>query len=256
MTFSVVIPAHNEEALIGGCLDSVERAARRAGRPVEIIVVLNRCTDGTEDVVAGRAVVVREDTPNLSRIRNAGAARAMGEVLVTLDADSRMAENMLAEVERALAMGRYVGGGVRVKAERYSLGIVSSALLVFIPFAVRGISAGAFWCPLASFRAIGGFNEDYCTAEDYDFAVRLKAYGKAQGKRFGTLWRTHIVTSCRKFDWFGDWFVWRLILRRPWGIVEGFRGRDRELGNRLWYDTGRYHPAKGAPAQSKGDGDG
>lgn len=250
MTFSVVIPAHNEEALLGGCLDSVERAARQAGAQVEIIVVLNRCTDGTERIATGRAVIVREDTPNLSRIRNAGAVRATGDVIITIDADSRMAGNLFAEVAQAIEPGRYIGGGMRIKAERYSLGIVSSALLALIPFIVRGISAGCFWCRREDFRAIGGFNEEYYTAEDYDFAVRLKAHGKRQGKKFKTLWRTHIVTSCRKFDWFGDWFVWKLILRRPWGIVEGFRGRNRELGNRLWYDTGKYRTGTTATEQT------
>jgi glycosyltransferase involved in cell wall biosynthesis len=253
MTFSVVIPAHNEEGQIGGCLDSVERAAKAAGAGVEIIVVLNRCTDGTEGIAAGRAVIVREEAANLSRIRNAGAARATGEVIVTIDADSRMAENMFIEVAKALESGRFIGGGVRVKAERYSVGIVSSAALVLIPFAIQGISAGSFWCRREDFRAIGGFNEEYYTAEDYDFAVRLKAYGRTRGKRFGTLWRTHIVTSCRKFDWFGDWFVWRMVLRHPWGLVEGFRGRNRKLGDRLWYDTGKYRmPAAPALRGDKG----
>ena len=252
MTFSVVIPAHNEEALLGGCLDSVERAARKAGAQVEIIVVLNRCTDGTEGIAAGRAEIVWEDAPNLSKIRNAGAARATGDVIITIDADSRMAENVFIEVARALEMGRYIGGGMRIKAERYSLGIISSSILVLIPFAIKGISAGSFWCRLEDFRAIGGFNENYYTAEDYDFAVRLKAHGKKQGKKFKTLWRTHIVTSCRKFDWFGDWFVWKLILRKPWGLVEGFRGQNRELGNRLWYDTTKYRPpAAGAKTSRK-----
>ena len=45
---SVVIPVHNEAALLGGCLEAIERAARDArleSEPVEVVVVLDACTD-------------------------------------------------------------------------------------------------------------------------------------------------------------------------------------------------------------------
>ena len=50
-TFSVVIPAHNEEQYIGKCLEAVEAAAK-AVLPctTEIIVVTNRCTDRTDEI--------------------------------------------------------------------------------------------------------------------------------------------------------------------------------------------------------------
>ena len=65
---------------------------------------------------------------------------------------------------------------------------------------------------------------------------RLKAYGQEQGKRYATLWRTHITTSCRKFDRFGDWFTLRLILRHPRACWQGIHGRSTELADRYWYD--------------------
>ncbi|MFO7674465.1 MAG: hypothetical protein R6V74_12220, partial [Lutibacter sp.] len=44
--------------------------------------------------------------------------------LVTIDADSRMSRNMLTEIDRLLRTGKYIGGGVAVWPERWSLGIV------------------------------------------------------------------------------------------------------------------------------------
>ena len=50
-TFSVIIPAHNEEKYIGKCLRSILGAAKYV-KPhnVEMIVVANRCTDKTSDI--------------------------------------------------------------------------------------------------------------------------------------------------------------------------------------------------------------
>ncbi len=59
--FAVIVPAHNEEAMLGRCLDSLE-AAPFAVRP-EVIVVADNCTDGTAFVARrkGATVLVRDD---------------------------------------------------------------------------------------------------------------------------------------------------------------------------------------------------
>lgn len=48
--FSIIIPARNEEKFIGRCLDSLAAAAGPFPGKVEIIVILNRCTDKTEEI--------------------------------------------------------------------------------------------------------------------------------------------------------------------------------------------------------------
>jgi len=223
MKISVIIPARNEESYIGGCLESIKAAARHFEGEVEVIVSLNRCSDKTEEIARRHgAAIVNEDSKNLARIRNRGAEAATGDVIVTIDADSRMTPNMLQEICRRLKTGRCIGGGVTILPERISLGILVSALLMLPYGIVHRISAGLFWCFRSDFRAIGGFNDSLITLEDVDFAKRLKAYGKLRGKRFNTIMRAHIVTSCRKFDQFGDWyfvknprFVRRLIRGNP-----------------------------------------
>ena len=82
---------------------------------------------------------------------------------------------------------------------------------------------------------MGGFDESLTSVEDIDFAKRLKAYGRTRGKRFGMIWKAHIVTSCRKFDIFGDWhlFTNALVARRL------LRGRSPEDANRYYYDVKR-----------------
>ncbi len=235
MRFSIIIPARNESARIGACLVAIAAAAAAYPGQVEVIVVLNRCTDATEAIAAQQgATIVHDDRRNLAMIRNSGARHARGDILVTIDADSSMSSNMLMEIDRTLASGRYIGGGVPIVPERFSVGIVLTGLLILslLPW---GMSAGLFWCYRRDFEAIGGFNEQWRIAEDVDFARRLKAHGRALHKRFGTLWRTRLTTSCRKFDRFGDWF----LIVRPRILWRALHGIDDGLGDTMFYDFTR-----------------
>lgn len=72
----VAIPAHNEEELIGACLQSAVEAARHAelhGEEVRIVVVLDACTD--------RSLAIAECFPVSivrTNARSVGVARAIG----------------------------------------------------------------------------------------------------------------------------------------------------------------------------------
>lgn len=48
--FSIIISAHNEEKYIRKCLDSIAKASEAYKEQTEVIVVLNRCTDKTEEI--------------------------------------------------------------------------------------------------------------------------------------------------------------------------------------------------------------
>jgi glycosyltransferase involved in cell wall biosynthesis len=235
--FSVIVPARNEEAFIGKCLASIEAAA--APFPpgaVEKVVVLNRCTDGTETIARSfGAIITREEGKNLSRIRNKGVESSTGEIVVTLDADSVVSPTTLQEIERALATGRYVGGGVWITPERLSLGIALTGLLVLLVLARQGTFVGLFFCRREDFDAIGGFDESFVSIEDIDFAKRLKRHGRTLGKRYANLTRARITTSCRKFDRFGDWY----FIRNPRLSRSLFTGQHREHADKVWYDFER-----------------
>ncbi|MCH9671017.1 MAG: glycosyltransferase [Gammaproteobacteria bacterium] len=234
MHISVVTPAHNEEDFLGKCVDSVAAAAANVAGEVEHIVVLNRCTDGTEAIAraAGCKVVV-EDARYISRIRNAGAAAAEGRIIVTVDADSWMSPNMLTEVCRMLETGRFVGGGVRMFPERWSAGLIATTALI-APFILwnRILSAGMFWCYREDFDAVGGFDEQLISIEDIDFAQRLKRRGRESSRRYGTIRRAHLTTSCRKFDEFGDWY----FVKDPRRLVR-LLGRDKAMADAFYYDV-------------------
>jgi hypothetical protein len=181
------------------------------------------------------AKVVHEDGRNLARIRDAVAKLATGEIIVTIDADSRMTDNMLTEIDRLLRTGRFIGGGVTIRPERWSPGILVTVLLLAVLLLWRRVSGGLFWCLRKDFEAIGGFNENLVSLEDLDLAKRLKAYGKSQGRRFKTIKRAHIVTSCRKWDMFGDWY----LLLNPRLVRRLLQGQSQEDADHFYYDVRR-----------------
>lgn len=142
---------------------------------------------------------------------------------------------MLFEVSRRLATGRYVGGGVRIMPERMSLGILFSSMTFAPRLLLERSWAGMFWMRRQVFDALGGFDEGFVSAEDVDFARRLHAHGRRCGLRYGIIARAYIVASCRKFDRFGDWYLFRN--RRLVSLI--LSGHDQEAADHYYYDFGK-----------------
>jgi glycosyltransferase involved in cell wall biosynthesis len=98
-----IVPAHNEEALLGGCLAALAMAARHAalaGESVRIVAVLDACTDRSEAIAGAMGVdIVTVAARNVGLARAAGAARLVAQGarwLAFTDADSRVSPDWLA----------------------------------------------------------------------------------------------------------------------------------------------------------------
>lgn len=235
-SISVVVPAHNEEYYIEQCLMAIAEASQPVSIPVETVVVLNRCTDRTELVAqAYGATLVKDESRCISRIRNHGVNAASGEAIVTCDADSRLHPAMLLRVVEELARGA-VGGGVDVRADRRSLGIDLSMAFIRLVARLTRVSAGAFWTTRSAYEAVGGFDEHLLMAEDFDFARRLRNWGKVRKMPFCTLWDTPLTTSSRKFDRYGDWVILRMLFVDAWRIRRSMTGKDRQFVDEFFYD--------------------
>ncbi|WGV20256.1 glycosyltransferase [Pseudomonas putida] len=99
---AVVIPAHNEARRLGRCLRAVLAAARQAqqvGYQVEVLVVLDRCSDGSAAVASRFGVTaLTVDTGNVGMARRVGAAYMVergAQWLACTDADSRVPAHWL-----------------------------------------------------------------------------------------------------------------------------------------------------------------
>jgi glycosyltransferase involved in cell wall biosynthesis len=235
-TISVVVPAHNEEHYIEPCLIAIEEASQRVSIPVETVVVLNRCTDRTEQIAqAYGATLVADQSRCISQIRNHGVNVSSGEAIVTCDADSRLHPATLLRVVDELTKGA-VGGGVDVRADRRSLGIDLSMAFIRLMARLTGVSAGAFWTTRYAFDAVGGFDEHLLMAEDFDFARRLRNWGRVRKMPFRTIWDTPLTTSSRKFDRYGDWVIFRMLFVDARRIRRSMTGTDRQFVDEFFYD--------------------
>ena len=146
-------------------------------------------------------------------------------------------KNALIEIYRRLKSGKYIGGGAPSFFERNSFGIAMSSAVVAANLAKtiykHGLLLGAmFWCMKKDFDAIGGFDENMVSVEDIDFAVRLKTFGKQKGKKYGLLFNTPVTTSARKFDEFGDWY----LFNNPKLVKRIFGGKDKKAADDFYYD--------------------
>ncbi|MDX6699272.1 MAG: hypothetical protein QOE65_2669 [Solirubrobacteraceae bacterium] len=110
---SVIVPARDAAATLPRTLRGLES---QSGAPEhEVIVVDDGSRDDTRELAAAAGVVtavVDAAGEGPARARNAGAARARGEVLAFLDADCEPAPGWLAAGARALGAADLVQGAV------------------------------------------------------------------------------------------------------------------------------------------------
>ena len=101
MKISVIIPAYNEESIIGKCLASVTKADKPSCE-LEILVVNNASTDRTEDIARSFAGVriVTELQKGLTKARACGQRSSDGDVLLYIDADTKIPAHLIRYVEQ------------------------------------------------------------------------------------------------------------------------------------------------------------
>ena len=110
-----IIPAHNEDLLIGRTISALHIAAGAMNEPYEIIVVDDASTDTTTTVAARcGARVLSVHYRQIAAARNAGAAQAQGDLLVFVDADTRVHGKVVSAAVHAMRAGA-VGGGARAR---------------------------------------------------------------------------------------------------------------------------------------------
>lgn len=238
---SVVVPAFNEERLLAGSLAATREAMRaleEAGWAAELIVCDNNSTDRTAEIArAAGAAVVFEPVNQIARARNAGAARASGDWLLFIDADSYPGRELMNEMLRAIQTGRCLAGGATVALETDDA-LVRWWIAAWNFFSRRArFAAGSFvFCEAAAFRELGGFSQELYAAEEVDLFQRLKRLARKRGRDIVILHRHPLRTSGRKAKLYTKreffWFLLKTLL------LGGRNLRSRESCY-AWYDGRR-----------------
>ena len=98
-------------------------------------------------------------------------------------------------------------------------------------------SAGSFiFCESATFRSVGGFNEEWYAAEEIDFSRRLKRVARRTRRRITILHRHPLRTSGRKAHLYT---VTEALRFHASVVFTGGRALRSREGASLWYDGRR-----------------
>lgn len=186
MDITLVIPAHNEESILGVCLQKTIENARGAFK--EIIVVDNASTDKTASIASKfpGVRVVYEPHKGLTYARQKGFEECKSELIAYLDADTYISKNWISIAEKVFTKypdiaslsgpRRYFG------AKKYKL-LLSNAMWATAPltYAFVGymILGGNFITKRSAIEKIGGFDTGIAFyGEDTNLARRLSKVGK------------------------------------------------------------------------------
>lgn len=241
MKISVVVPAFNEERLLGETLRRLRIALEsisRVGWDSELIVCDNNSTDRTAELAreAG-ATVVFEPVNQIARSRNSGAAAATGDWLVFVDADSHASPELFAEVAREIASGTCLAGGSVVELdEQYAVGSRVVGLWNWLSRTFTWLAGSFIFCETKAFRAVGGFSLELFAAEELELTKKLKALAREERKRIVILDRHPLRTSARKMRLYSTKEQTLFLLRTifTWG-----RTLNKREACHQWYDGRR-----------------
>jgi glycosyltransferase involved in cell wall biosynthesis len=188
---AVVVPAHDEEQVIGSALDALRDAATVVAPHVEttVVVVANGCTDRTSVLArAHGASVVEVASPNVGAARAAGFAwvldrregRVDGLWLASTDADSRVRPDWLATQVHLADRGAdaYLGTVALERGARSTFAAWISEYEASFETPTRHghVHGAAMGMRAEIYRSAGGFRP-LEHSEDVDLVTRLVAGG-------------------------------------------------------------------------------
>ena len=178
----VVVPAHNEDALLGSCLSALcvcTRDPELKGERVDIVVVLDDCSDASARVAKEHGVdLIRTDARNVGMARALGCERLLARGarwLALTDADTMVSASWLSS-QLALkadavcgSIGVHWTAGMDAIRREYELNYEDADGHRHIHGANMGVSAGAY-------RRAGGFRA-LTASEDVAFVRALESSG-------------------------------------------------------------------------------
>lgn len=191
MKVSVIIPTYNGAHKLPGILNALQK---QTYQPDEIIVVVDGSTDNTKEVLDEYSTKIASlqtfYQPNKGRaaVRNAGASKATGDLLVFFDDDMQPEDHCLQVHVRHHELKRFTiltGGQIdkvykkdpdirKFKAwltEKWSKALRETHGRP-LPKENIFITAANFSISKELFFQLGGFDENLSDAEDFDLAVR------------------------------------------------------------------------------------
>ena len=224
MKLSFIIPAWNEETLLGLTIKSIQQSAEDF--EFEIIVADDASDDRTAEIAKELgAIVVPCNNRQIGLTRNDGAVVATGDLLIFVDADTVVSKTVVLETVEAIENGAVAGGSFPMFEGNVPLLAKVITPTLRIMFRLLRVAAGAYmFCTPASFEKAGRFDPKFFAAEEVHLSNKLHKFGK-----YKTI-NARVVTSGRKFQTHSSFeIMMTLVLVTIPGI------RSIKKRKNLWY---------------------
>ena len=181
MNISVVIPSYNRKDFLKRSIDS---AINQTKKPLEIIVVDDGSTDGTEAMIKSDydfVKFIKQKNKGVSAARNIGIEVSIGEWICFLDSDDEWKKDKLEKQIIAMKSNQgykffhsneiWIKNGIRInqkkKHKKYGGDIFDKCL------DICRISPSSVMIDKTVFDEVGTFNEDLVVCEDYELWLRI-----------------------------------------------------------------------------------
>ena len=181
MNISVVIPSYNRKDFLKRSIDS---AINQTKKPLEIIVVDDGSTDGTETMIKSDydfVKFIKQKNKGVSAARNIGIKVSIGEWICFLDSDDEWKKDKLEKQINAMKSNPgykffhsneiWIKNGIRInqkkKHKKYGGDIFDKCL------DMCRISPSSVMIDKTVFDEVGNFNENLVVCEDYELWLRI-----------------------------------------------------------------------------------
>lgn len=170
---SVVVPTRNSARTLHACLESIRQ---QTYLPIELLVVDNASTDGTQAIAAKYADILVTAGPERSAQRNRGVELAAGEWVLWIDSDMVLTPDVVASAVASAretdAVGvsipeRTVGSGFWTSCRALERQCYLDDPSLFNPRLIRR----------DYLEEVGGFDEAMSGPEDADLKLRMRCGG-------------------------------------------------------------------------------
>lgn len=164
---SVIVPTKDSEEFLEGCLRSIKA---QSYKNIETIVIDNYSTDSTQKIAKQYADKFLRKGPERSAQRNYGVSKANGNYVAIIDSDMELTRDVIKECVEAI---KYNSKAVIIPEESFGEGFWAQCKRL-----ERSFYIGVDWLEAARFydkkfyEALGGFNENMVSGEDWDLSLR------------------------------------------------------------------------------------
>ncbi len=175
-SFSVIIPVLHEAGVINTLIEHLY--TQRCSEDCEIIVVDGDPARGTINTINHKDVNVLVSEPGRGRQMNAGAANALGEILIFLHADTCLPVDALNLIRHTLGNRQYVAGAfdLGIRSQKLIFKIIARAASLRSRFTRMPYGDQVIFIRKDYFQSIGGFR-NIPLMEDVELIKRIKKRG-------------------------------------------------------------------------------